>query len=199
MEGADEVVAAGLGGAVGAVGLVLEVLGEELFAVGQVVLAAGGLGGEGRLDALGVGHLEGAVDLVGGDVVEALALELLRQGLPVALGGLQEAEGTHHVGLCEGEGVLDAAVHMALGGEVDDAVDVFVLHQFVDTVEVADVHLDELVVGLALDVLEVGQVAGVGQFVEVDDFILGVLVDKEPYHMASDETGSAGDDDVHVA
>ncbi len=197
MESTDEVVARGFGGAVGAVGLVLEVLGEKFLTIGQMVLTAGSLGGEGWLDALGVRHLESAVDLVGGDVVETLALELLRQALPVEFGGLEEAEGAHHVGLREGEGVLDGAVHMALGGKVDDAVDVLVLHQLVDTVEVADVHTDELIVGLVLDVLEIGQVAGVGQLVEVDDAVLRILVDKQAYHMASDKSGSAGDDDIH--
>ena len=198
VEGPHEVVAGGLGGAVGTVGLVFEVLGEELLAVGQMVLAGGGLRGEGGLDAVGVGHLQGAIDLIGGDVVEALAFPLLGEGLPVELRGLQEGEGAHHVGLCEGEGVLDGAVHMALGGEMDDAVDMLVLHQLVNALEVADVHLDELVVGLALDILEVGEVTGIGEFVDVDDVVFGVLVYEQPYHMAANESGSAGDDDVHL-
>ena len=42
---------------------------------------------------------------------------------------------------------------MALGSKMDDAVDMLVLHQLVDCVEVADVHLYELVVGLVLNVL----------------------------------------------
>ena len=71
MEGAHEVVAGGLGGTVGAVGLVFQVLGEELAAVGQMMLAAAGLGAEGRHDAVGVGELKGAVDLVGADVVKS--------------------------------------------------------------------------------------------------------------------------------
>ena len=68
---------------------------------------------------------------------------------------------------------------MALGCEVDDTIDLLVLHQLVERVEVADVHLHKLVIGLVLDVLEVGQVAGVRQFVEVNDVILGVLVHEQ--------------------
>ena len=67
---------------------------------------------------------------------------------------------------------------MAFGGEVDNAVHVFGLHQFVNAFEVANVHLDELVIGLALDVFQVGEIASIGQFVEIDDIVIGVLVHK---------------------
>ena len=81
---------------------------------------------------------------------------------------------------------------------MDNAVDVLVLHQLIYTFEVTDIHLDKLIVGLVLHVLQVGEVAGVGQFVEVDNLILWVLVDKQTYHVASDESGSAGNDDIHI-
>ena len=84
---------------------------------------------------------------------------------------------------------------MALGGEVYDAVDVFFLHQLVNTIEVTDVHLDELIVRLVLDVLEVGEVAGIGQLVEVDDLVFGIFVDEEADDVAADEAGAASDDD----
>ncbi len=45
---------------------------------------------------------------------------------------------------------------MALGGKVNDAVYLLVLHQLVEGVEIADVHLDKLVVRLVFDVLQVG-------------------------------------------
>ena len=196
VEGAHEMVRAGLRGAVGRVRQVLQVLGEELLAVGQMVALGGRRGGEGRLYALGVRHLQRAIHLVGADVVEALALVLLRQRLPVELGGLQEREGAHDVGAGEGEGVLDAAVHVALGGQVDDAIDVLLLHQLVEGVEVADVHADKLVVRALLDVLQVGQVAGVSEFVEVDDVVVRVLRDEEADDMRTDEAGAASDDDV---
>ena len=179
--------------------LVLKVFCKEFFSISQVVFSARGLSGEGGHDTFGMSHLQGAVNLVGGDVVESFSFEFLRQALPIKLCGLEEAEGAHHVGLRKGEGVFDGAVHMALGSEVDDAVDVLVLHQFVHAVEVTNVHADELVVRLIFDILEIGEVAGVGQLVEVDNPVLRVLVDKQPYHMASDESGTSGDDDVHIA
>ena len=195
VEGAHEVVGAGLGGAVGRVRQVLQVFGEELLAVGQMVALGRGGGGEGRLDALGVGHLQSAVDLVGADVVEALALVLLRQGFPVEFGGLEQGERAHDVGAGKGEGILDAAVHVALGGQVDDAVDVLLLHELEEGVEVADVHPDKLVVRPFLDVLQVRQVARVRELVEVDDAVVRILRDEEADDVRTDETGAACDDD----
>ena len=143
-----------------------------------------------------MGHLQGAVDLVRGDVVEALALILLGQAFPIELGSLQQRERTHHVGACKGEGIFDGTVHVTLGGQMDDAVDLLVLHQLIEGVEVTDVHPDELVIRFVLNVLQIGQIAGIGELVEIDDIILGILVHKEANNMASDESGAAGDNNI---
>ena len=88
---------------------------------------------------------------------------------------------------------------MTLGRQVDDAIHLLLLHEGEESVKVADVHLHELIVGHVLDVPQVLQVAGVGQFVEVDDVVLRVLAYKEPYHMASYEAcSSCNHDGFHV-
>ena len=84
---------------------------------------------------------------------------------------------------------------MGFRGEVDDAVHVVLGDDFEDRLEVADVGLDEGVVGLVLDVLEVREVARVGQLVQVDDPVVRILVHEQPYDMVADETGAAGDED----
>ena len=114
-----------------------------------------------------------------------------REGLPVGFGGLEEGKSAHHIGLGEGEGILDGAVHVAFCRKMDDAVHVLLLHETEDTLEVADVHLDKAVVGAVLNVLEVGQVAGVGEFIQIDNLVIRVLVDEQAYYVASDETGAA--------
>ena len=193
VEGTHKVVAARLAGAVRAVRVVLRRLVEELLAIGQVMLARRCLRGERRLDAFGVRHLQRAIHLVRRDVVEPLALVLLRQALPVQLRRLQQAQRTHHVRPCEGEGVLDASVHVALRRQMDDAVHLLLLHQAVEGVEVADVHLHELVVRFVFYIFQIGQIARIRQLVQVDNAILRILVHKQADHMAADETGSAGD------
>ena len=144
-----------------------------------MVLAARSLGCERRCYALWVSHLQGAIHLVGRDMVESLALVTLRKALPIGLGCLEQRQGSHHIGLCEGERVLDASIHVAFGGKMDDAIHVLVLHQLIEGIEVADVHLHEFIVWLVLDVLQVGEVASVGQLIEVDDVVLRILVHEE--------------------
>ena len=85
---------------------------------------------------------------------------------------------------------------MALGCEVYDAVDAVLGHESADGVEIADVGTYEGVVGSVLDVPEVGEVARIGEFVEVDDVVVGVLVDEEPHHVAADEAGATSNQDI---
>ena len=159
-----------------------------------MVLATGSLGGERRFNTFRVSHFESAVDLIRTDMVEALAVPLFRKALPIELGGLQQAEGTHHVGLSESERILDRAVHMALSREMDNAVDMLFLHQFVNTVEVADIHLYETVIRFVLNVLQVGQVASISKLVEVDDPVFRLFVHEKANNVTADETGAASDD-----
>ena len=74
---------------------------------------------------------------------------------------------------------------MTLGSKVNDAVDLLILHQLVESIEVADIHPHKLIIGLVLDILEIGQVSGVSQLIEVDDAIIRIFVHKEAYHMTS--------------
>jgi hypothetical protein len=62
---------------------------------------------------------------------------------------------------------------------MDNAVYLIVVHQLEHQLEVADVALHKGVVGLVLDVLEVGQIACISQLVEVDDVILGIFVHEQ--------------------
>ena len=178
VESSYKVVGAGLGGRVRAVRLVLEVFREELLTIGQVMRAAGGLGGERGLNAFRMRHLQGSIHLIRGDVIEAFALIFLREALPIGLGGLKQAQRTHHIGLRKSERILDGAVHMAFGREVNDTVHLFFLHQFENTVKVADVHLHEPVVGLVLNILEIGQISSIRKFIQINNLILRILIYK---------------------
>ena len=196
VERTDEVVGAGLGCGIRAMRRVLRGFVEEVVAVGQVVLAGACRRGERRRDAFRVVHLERTVDFVGRNVVEALAFVLFGEAFPVELCGLEQAQSSHHVRLREGERVLDGTVHVAFCRQVDNAINLLFLHELVEGVEVADIHLHELVVWLALDVLEVREVARVGELVEIDNLVLGVLVHEKAHHVASDKACAAGDNDI---
>ena len=116
--------------------------------------------------------------------------------LPIELGGLKERKGTHDIGAGKGEGILDATVYMTLGSKVDDAIDLLILHELIEGFVVADIHLDELIVGASLDILQIGEVTGIGELIEIDNLIFGILVDEQTYNMTPYKSGTAGDDNA---
>ena len=128
VKGTDKMVAARLTRTVGTMRVIFRCLIEKFLTISQMMLSRRGGRGERRLDTLRMGHLQSTIDLVGRDVVETFTLILLRQRLPIELRRLQEAQRAHHVRPCEGEGILDAPVHMALGCQVDDAVHLMRFH-----------------------------------------------------------------------
>ena len=82
---------------------------------------------------------------------------------------------------------------MAFGSKVDDSIDLFVLHELVESIEIADIHLYKLVVRLVFDVLEVCKIARVSELIEVDNLVFGILVHEKANHMAPDKARTAGD------
>ena len=136
-----------------------------------------------------------AVHLIGGHLQVLLALfpGLGLSVVPGFLGALQQVDGTHHVALDENFRVLDGAVNVALRGKVDDVIEIVLCKQALDQLLVADVALHEDVAGVALNVLQVLEVAGVGQLVEVDQQDLGVFLEHIMHKVGTDKTGAAGD------
>ncbi len=83
---------------------------------------------------------------------------------------------------------------MAFSCEVDDSINFFILHEFENALEITDIHLHKLVVGLVLNILEVRQVARIGELIQIDNLVLWILVHKQANNVRSYETGSSGDD-----
>ena len=98
-------------------------------------------------------------------MIKHLSFIFLRKTLLIELGCLKERKSAHHIGTGKGEWILDGAVHMALGSQMDDAVHLLLLHQFIKGFKDADVHLYKLVVGLILNVFKIGEVSCVCEFV----------------------------------
>ena len=138
---------------------------------------------------------QSAVHLIGRHLQVLLALfPGLGVGVvPGFLGALQQVDGTHHVALDENFRVLDGAVNMALSGKVDDVIEIVLCKQALDQLLVADVALHKDMAGVALNVLQVLEVAGVGQLVKVDQQDLGVLLEHIMHKVGTNKTGAAGD------
>ena len=144
-----------------------------------------GLYGVSGRELRGVVELEVAVDLVGGDVVQALV---------VAADRLEHLVGADQVGLHERPRRVQRVVVVGLGGEVHDGVAAG--HGGVDRLLVADVGLRQR---HALEALDVAAVAGVGQQVVDDDLPVGPLAVDVADEVRADEAGAAGDQQLHDA
>ena len=138
---------------------------------------------------------QSAVHLIGGHLQVLLALfpSLGIGVVPCLLGALQQVDGAHHVALHKNFGVLDGAVHVALGGKVDDVIEIVLLEQAFHQLLVADIALHEHMAGVALHVLQVFQIAGVGQLIQIDQQDLRVLFEHIMHKVGTDKTGAAGD------
>ena len=89
---------------------------------------------------------------------------------------------------------MDAAIDVALGGEVEDRARPMGREQALDQRAVADVAAHEDVARIGVERLQVLGVAGVGERVQVDDRLVapGEPVEDE---VGADEAGAAGDQD----
>ena len=138
---------------------------------------------------------QSAVHLIGGHLQVLLALfpSLGIGVVPCLLGALQQVDGAHHVALHKDLGILDGAVHMALGGKVDDVVEIVLCKQALHQLLIADIALHEHMAGVALHVLQVFQIACVGQLIQIDQQDLRVFFEHIVHKVGTDKTGAAGD------
>ena len=97
----------------------------------------------------------------------------------------------------EDGGVLDAAVHMAFGREVHDDIGLLLFKDTVNGLAVADVGLAEAEIVLLKDGGQSRKIARIGQLVDADDTVLGVVIHQVKNKVATDKAGTAGDDDGH--
>ena len=112
---------------------------------------------------------------------------------PVLSGGFDEVEGADDVGLDEGLRAFDGVVDVAFGREVDDALDVVLGKEGFYEGFVADVAFDEGVVGECFGFFEVVKVSRIGEFVEVDEVVLGVFLGKVWHEVGADKAGATSD------
>ena len=167
VEGTHKVVGGGFGGRIRGMGGVFRLFGEE-----------------------GAVEPEGAVHFIGGDVVKEFPLE---GAVPCLFCRLKQGQSAEDVGLGKGERVFDAPVHVALCCQVDNAVDGVLPENRLHAGVVADVCPLENVVGRVLHVLQVGEVAGISQLVEVHNPVVRVFLYKQAHDVRADEAGTACD------
>lgn len=83
---------------------------------------------------------------------------------------------------------------MAFCREVDDSIDLILAHDGADRVNVTDVCLDESIIRTILYVMEIGEISGVRELVQIDDMVVRIFVDEKTDYMTAYEAGTAGND-----
>ena len=175
--------------------IILGILVEEILSVCQMMFGRRCRCLERRLYSFRMSQLQSPINLIRRDVVKPFSFILFREGFPVQFGSLQQGQGTHHIGLGERKRILDGTVHMTFRRQMDNAIHLFFLHQPVETLKIADVHFHELVVRFVFYIPQIGQIAGVCQFVQTDNVVFRIFVDKQAYYMAPDKSGTTRNDD----
>ena len=85
---------------------------------------------------------------------------------------------------------------MAFGGQMNDAVYRILPHDFAHALVIANICPHECIIWFVLDIPQIIEVSRIGQLVEIDDAAIGILVHEQPHHMAADEPGSAGNQNI---
>src|SRR5690606_17575914 len=139
-----------------------------------------------------------AVYLVGGNMMEAEGcLALGAQAEPVGACIFQQAVGADDIGLDECCRAIDRAVDMRLGGQVHDGVWLELAQRRDDALGIGNIGLNEAIPWACIDLGQRFQIAGIGQLVEVEHLVLGVL-NQMADQRRSDEAGSAGNKNAHL-
>ncbi len=90
---------------------------------------------------------------------------------------------------------MDAAIDMAFGREMDDAVNA-IANDAAHAVTVGDISLDKAIAALVGQVGEIRRVAGVAQLVEVYDLRVRMVAQQVPDEIAADKAAPAGHKDL---
>ena len=89
--------------------------------------------------------------------------------------GVEQVGGAYHVGHHKLQGIGDASIYMAFGGEVDHSVESVGVEQTFQKVLIYDIAFHEVIVcGLGY-VAQVLQITGIGELIQVVDFVLRIL------------------------
>jgi hypothetical protein len=83
---------------------------------------------------------------------------------------------------------------MGFGGKVDDGVDVFFGKNLSDECGVADIAFHKAVSGILFNIRQVAGIAGVGQFIEIDDAQIGVVLQGVADKISADKSAAAGNE-----
>ena len=118
--------------------------------------------------------------------------------LPVPAACFQQLERAENVGSYKLGRPKNAAVDVALRGEVHDRIGVVTREHTLDSGGIRDIDPFQTVVRRIGDRLQTVEVRRVSQLVNVDEVVFGVARNQEVQKVRPYEAGAAGDQNSHV-
>ncbi len=111
----------------------------------------------------------------------------------MAAGAIEQHTGADHIGMNEVQRRINAAIDMRFGREINNGVKLMLGHELIHLIGIGNVGLEEFVpIAVLLGyALEVGEVAGVGQDIDISDVGRLVMFQNVANKVAADETAAA--------
>jgi hypothetical protein len=114
---------------------------------------------------------------------------------PVVTNCFKEPERSDDVRLDEVFGAVDRPVYVAFSREIDYGSWLVFAQQLIKKLAVTNVTLNEVMPARVMQTRKILQIPGVGESVEIDNFIVA-LIRPIQYEIAADETGPSGDKNI---
>ena len=112
--------------------------------------------------------------------------------------GIEKYLCAENIGLYKDPGIVDRTVDMGFGREMNDIVEFFFLEQPVYGLTVADIALYEAETGVIHHRAQCGKIPRVCESVIAHDPVVGMGFEHIEDKIASDKTGSAGNQNSHM-
>ncbi|MNM83585.1 hypothetical protein D3C81_956480 [compost metagenome] len=125
------------------------------------------------------------------------ALAYLVQVTPIGTSGFQQHIGADDIGFDEIGRPGDGTINMAFSGQMHHGIRLVQGKHTIQLCTVADVDQLECIAFTISHTQQGCQIAGIGQFIEVDNEISGMANDMA-HHSRADKTGSAGNKNLHI-
>ena len=121
-------------------------------------------------------------------MIEAFAFPI---AVPILLGCLEKRQRAHHISTRKGERVLDTAVHMTFCRQMNDSINPVFCKYLLHLFKITDIRLDKGIIRSIFDILQICQIAGIGQFIQIDNVVIGIFGNEQANHMRSYKTSTS--------
>ena len=115
----------------------------------------------------------------------------------------KSAAGVHHYSrahdICfqKHTGILDRAIHMAFGGKIHHYIRTFLFKEAIYRLSITNICLDKAEIRVLHNGRQCGQVSRVGQLIQTDNAILGMVFQHIKDEVGANKARAASDDHGH--